>query len=151
LNLFDKALPVAVALFSFGYIWLAFEIPTAPIGDPLGPRAFPILLGVALVLAAILLAIENHKMPKKEWEVLFSRRTLRVNGGIFLLSVVYIIIFEPLGYIPATILYLLCLTNCLNRGRLFLNLVVSVGFALCSYGVFAKLLGASLPHGIMPL
>ncbi|NDC88569.1 MAG: tripartite tricarboxylate transporter TctB family protein, partial [Bacteroidetes bacterium] len=46
---------------------------------------------------------------------------------------VYIIAFEPLGFILSTASYLLALTVAFNRKRWLMNMLTSVLFAVISY------------------
>jgi putative tricarboxylic transport membrane protein len=59
--------------------------------------------------------------------------------------------FEALGYVLATSIYLLVLTSYFNRGKWVANVLTSVLFSLISYLMFTKLLGVNLPPGILGL
>jgi putative tricarboxylic transport membrane protein len=63
---------------------------------------------------------------------------------------VYFVIFEPAGYVIATVLYLIPLTAYFNPRKWVMNVTTSVLFALVSYTMFTKMLGVSLAKGIFP-
>ena len=62
----------------------------------------------------------------------------------------YFAVFEWLGYIFSTAVYLLVLTAYFNRGSWTVNVLTSVLFGIGSYLMFTKLLGVNLPPGILP-
>ena len=45
--LIDRIIGVAALLLAAVYLYATAQIPTLEIGDPLGPKAFPRLLGIA--------------------------------------------------------------------------------------------------------
>jgi putative tricarboxylic transport membrane protein len=59
-------------------------------------------------------------------------------------------VFESLGYVIATSIYLLVLMAYFNRGKWVANVLTSVLFSIGSYVMFVKLLGVSLAPGILP-
>ena len=65
-------------------------------------------------------------------------------------TAIYIVTFEPLGFVLSTAIYLLVLTAYFNRNRWLMNVLTSVLFAVISYFMFTKLLGVNLPLGILP-
>ena len=54
----DRIIFVCIIVLAAGYFYATSEIPSLEIGDPLGPKAFPRLLGIALLLTAGLLFLE---------------------------------------------------------------------------------------------
>ena len=56
-----------VALAAF-FIWAAFQIQLSFITDPLGPRAFPIVIGVVLGLTGLIVALRPD--PEPDWPAL---------------------------------------------------------------------------------
>jgi putative tricarboxylic transport membrane protein len=125
-------------------------IPRLMIGDPLGPRAFPILIALGLLVAAALLVYETWKAArerKADESVLppFDRKLIAVMAGI----VVLLLCFEPVGYVISVGVFLLAMTMFLNRGHVVTNLVVSLGFTLISAFVFNHFLDVRLPTGLL--
>jgi putative tricarboxylic transport membrane protein len=78
------------------------------IADALGPKAFPALLGIGLVLSALLLFLETRrageKVQEKE-EVLEEKGQLFLIGGVTLWSLIFFTILETLGFLLSCALY----------------------------------------------
>lgn len=147
----DRFLAIAVAVGASAYLYADYHIPTAELGDPLGPRAFPALIGILLLISAALLMLENRRRAPKPLEDPDSKRSTPyfVLGGMLLWTICYYAAFEPVGYIIATIIYLFGLLCYFNAGRHRTNVSVAVGFTVIAYGVFSQFLGVQLPPGPM--
>lgn len=151
----DKILTTMLMLFGIVYLWMTYQIPVGSFGDPMGPRAFPFILGTILVLCTLVLIVQGYRKQKRASDPQTDDRavpaSLRLIVGIAVWSGFYVFFFESLGYLLATTIYILGLTNWLYRGHILLNLIISVGFTLISYVLFVKFLGAMLPMGVIPL
>lgn len=150
----DRIIFVCTLLLAGVYFWATAQIPSLELGDPLGPKAFPRLLGVGLLISAAMLLAEILRDRKKvqaepapawRWE---PHQWVVV--AISAWTAIYILVFEPLGYMLSTAVYLLVLTAYFNRGRWLMNVLTSVLFAAISYFAFTKLLGVNLAPGILP-
>jgi len=149
--LIDRIIGVVTLLAAAVYLYATSQIPTLEIGDPLGPKAFPILLGIVLIAAAILLFIETLKadgapaagVPRE------SLRYLWLIGGVTLWTALYFGVFDRAGYLVSTTVYLLVLTAVFNRGKWTANVLTSVLWSAGSYVLFVKVLGVVLPVGIL--
>ncbi|MEO7728255.1 MAG: tripartite tricarboxylate transporter TctB family protein [Burkholderiales bacterium] len=151
----DRIISAAALFLAAVYLYATTRIPTLEIGDPLGPKAFPNLLGIALILAAILLFIETLKAGKSDQPVApaaprENMRHLWMIGGVVMWTAIYFGVFDLAGYLLTTTIYLLVLTSVFNRGKWRANVLTSVLFALGSYVLFVKILGVTLPKGMQP-
>jgi len=173
----DRVIFVLILALAGVYFWATQQIPSLEIGDPLGPKAFPRLLIIALLVTAALLAGEmwkarhEKKPPPAEAETkvdplevgsrlgyagpLFGAQAgtkveYLVVAGVAVWTGLYFLSFEPLGFMIATTLYLLGLTNFFNRGKWITNSVTSILFPICGYFLFTKALGVNLARGILP-
>jgi putative tricarboxylic transport membrane protein len=139
------------------YLLLDARLPTARIGDPLGPKAFPALVGGGLVLSALLLLLETRRNRRALGAVVADRRPATDRWVVLLLagmvawSALYYACFELLGYLIATPLFILGLLACFNRRRPGLNLAVAIGFTIVVYLLFSVGLGVPLPTGPLPI
>lgn len=149
----DRIIGVLTLLLAAVYLYATAQIPTLEIGDPLGPKAFPVLLGIALILAAMLLLFESLKAGAVEEGAAApaDRRHLWLIAGVTLWTALYFWVFDRAGYLVSTTVYLLVLTGVFNRGKRFANILTSVLFALGSYILFVAILGVSLAKGVPPL
>jgi putative tricarboxylic transport membrane protein len=147
----DRIIAAATILLAAVYLYATAQIPTLEIGDPLGPKAFPILLGIALIAAAILLFFETLKKSAEPGETAprESVRHLWLIGGVALWTAFYFGVFDRAGYLVATAVYLIVLTAVFNAGKWLANVLTSVFFALGSYVLFVKILGVALPVGLL--
>lgn len=149
--LIDRIIGAAALLLAVVYLYATSQIPTLEIGDPLGPKAFPVLLGVCLILAAILLFIETLKKDRasQEGRPRESLRHLWLIGAVVVWTAIYFALFERAGYLIATVAYLLPMMAVFNRDRWVANVLTSLLWAAGSYALFVKVLGVSLPAGLL--
>ena len=150
----DRVICVVTLVLAAVYFYATSRIPALEIGDPLGPKAFPRLLGVGLVVSAVLLFIETLRARGKERTDApvsrAERRHLWIIAGIAGWTALYFACFEKLGYMLATSLYLLALMAYFNAGKWLANVLTSVLFCVVSYLLFTKALGVTLPRGVLP-
>jgi putative tricarboxylic transport membrane protein len=62
----------------------------------------------------------------------------------------YFLMFERLGYVISTSLFLWLTTSYFNRGKTMANVCTSLGYSGASDYLFSVLLGVNLPHGLLP-
>ena len=151
----DRVIFVCTLLLAGVYFWATEKLPSLEIGDPLGPKAFPRLLGAGLIVTAVILALEMVRgrkpvvsdVPKAEP---VDRATYFVVAGASVWTFVFFLLFEPLGYVLAGSIYLIGMTCYFNKGKWTANILTSVLFSLGSYLLFVKALGVNLARGILP-
>ncbi|HET7880339.1 MAG TPA: tripartite tricarboxylate transporter TctB family protein [Acetobacteraceae bacterium] len=145
----DWFLAVAVMVGACTYLYADYHIPTTELGDPLGPRAFPALIGLLLLISAALLMIETvRRGPDRGSTPDVVRPThYPILAGMLVWTICYYAAFEPAGYIVATVIYLFGLLCFFNAGRHVVNVAVAAGFTATAYGVFSQFLGVQLPSG----
>ena len=148
------ACTIAVAVI---YLYATTLIPVLAIGDPLGPKAFPRLLGIALLIAPGFLALELWRArgrkaedPQPPAAPLFEGKVIAVLVVVAIWTGAYYLVFEPLGYILATTAYLLPMMAWFNRGRWVANVSSTVFFVAFTYFLFVKL-EVRLPQGVLPI
>jgi putative tricarboxylic transport membrane protein len=150
----DRVIFVCIVILAAVYFYATAQIPSLEIGDPLGPKAFPRLLGIALVITGGILLMEmwrarGDKVQKDaaapaDWPV------LRVLGGVVVWTALYFSVFELLGFVIATSIYLLVLMAYFHPGRWTTNILTSVLFCIGTYVMFNHVLGVNLTKGILP-
>lgn len=118
-------------------------------GDPLGPRAFPVLLGILFALAGVLLLFESVGGREVAAAGAQAPTRLGVVAAVAVFTMVFFALLEPLGYLVAFTLYLFALMTWLHRKSPLACLATAVLFSLGSYVLFAKALGVSLAKGIL--
>jgi putative tricarboxylic transport membrane protein len=154
----DRVILACTIVVAIIYLYATTLIPTLAIGDPLGPKAFPRLLGIALLIAAAFFALElwrarssDQERPKASSEPpMFEGPVVAVLAVVVVWTGLYYLVFEDLGYVLATTIYLLPLMAWFNRGRWVMNVVSTLVFVLSTYFLFVAL-EVRLPAGVLPI
>jgi len=150
----DRIICAVTLLLAVVYLYATAQIPTLEIGDPLGPKAFPRLLGIGLILSAVLLFLETVRAGKGQAPQpalpAHGQRHLWIVAAVVVWTALYFLVFEKLGYLIATTVYLLALMAYFNRGKWLANVLTSVLFCVISYLLFTKALGVTLAKGVLP-
>lgn len=136
-------------------VWL-----TVPVGYGVGPRAFPLWLGLALVvLSALLLlkglfggykplAADAHAGADDLEAILPLRKRLGLVATVCGVIVAYGWMMPRLGFVLATgITVAVTLVGPLGERRPLLVAGMAVGIAVGTWLAFGKLLGAYMPSG----
>lgn len=149
----DRVIFVCIIVLTAVYFYATAQIPTLEIGDPLGPKAFPRLLGIGLLITAAMLFMEIWRArktpPEDASQPSVDRRHLKVVAVVVAVTAVYLAVFTLLGYVIATGIYLVGLMAYFHPGKWTANILTAVLFAVLSYLMFSKL-GVTLPRGVLP-
>ena len=150
----DRIILACTILIAVAYLYATTLIPSLEIGDPLGPKAFPRLIGIALLIAAALLALEIWRergkvAAKVEGAAQFDPAVLKVLVVVVIWIGIYYSMLEGLGYVLATSAFLFPLMAWFNRGKWIANAISAVGFAAMTYWLFVAL-DVRLPRGVLP-
>lgn len=151
----DRIIFILTVILAVVYLYATEQFPSLEIGDPLGPKAFPRLLGIGLLMTAAGLLAGILRAPKtgaagSERKDSGDNRHYLVVVAAVAWTGLYLAVFIRLGYAIATTVYLLALMACFHRGKWMTNLLTSVMFGFISYLMFTRLLDVSLPRGILP-
>ena len=152
----DKVIFVATLILAAVYFYATSQIPSLEIGDPLGPKAFPRLLGIGLLITAGVLLMEilrARKTPPPPVDPAVEKEDpphWPLLGSVVVWTSVYFAVFTTLGFIISTSLYLLGMTMWFHRGHWKMNVLTSVLFSAGSYYMFTQLLGVTLAQGVLP-
>ena len=148
------ALAAVTTVFAVAYIRATAALPIPQLVDPVGPRAFPYLLGGGLLACSAGLVAEGLVLFRDEAVVAGAGFDLadpryRIAAGVMGWTLAYYVAFGPLGYILSTTLFLVGLIYVFDGRRLWTALTVSPGFAVASYFLFNNLLDVFLPAGTL--
>jgi putative tricarboxylic transport membrane protein len=151
----DRVIFVCTLILAGIYFYATEQLPSLEIGDPLGPKAFPRLLGIVLVITALVLLLEILRARKKPVAPAANAEPIDFRVSLIIAGVVvwtfgYFLIFERLGFMISTSIFLLGLMAYFHRGKWVSNVFSAFGFAIGAYFLF-KLLGVQLAPGILPL
>lgn len=163
----DLILSAVLCLLAVVYAVEAFGLPqTSPNQADIGPRAYPLLILALLILATVVLA------AKALWRIVIGSRpattvtatdrrgTLNQLIGLGLnvvVTVVYLELLIPLGFILATAIFVAVEVAMIGGWHRYggRRALIPIAFG-CLYGIviyvlFADLLGVLLPRGIFSL
>lgn len=138
----DRIAGALLVLFAGWYGWEsgAYHVD---FGDPMGPASFPRALAIPLGLLGLYLAVRPD--PDPEWS---SGRYLLAQVATIVLLIVYALVLQPMGFIPATAL-LAGLLAVMLGARPARAAVSGVATSLGFYVLFDWLLEIPLPPGVM--
>lgn len=133
--------------FSILYTVAAWMLPNAPIGDPMAPKYFPLVIG--LLSSAFSIALIARGVRKKE----AARKGKAPDaghwiliGGLVACCLGYAAILERIGFLASTVLFLgamLFLVNGVKGWKA--NILTALGFSFGIWYVFEKIFMISLP------
>lgn len=158
----ERRLGAGLLAIGAGYLAAAFLI-SEPEGGyaAVGPRAFPIAIGIALVTVGLWTAFRAHGTagapspgaakaqaapapdaapPAADW---------RAAAPSVLLFLVYIALLEPLGYLLATTAFIALAARLLGSRRWGRDLLASLAVTVSVYALFSLALGLRLPAGLL--
>jgi putative tricarboxylic transport membrane protein len=166
----DLMLSAVLAVIAVVYAIESFDLPeTSPNQADIGPRAYPLLILVLMVLTTALLMLKSLRSfsssarPEvgSEPESRADRHTMLFQlvsmALVVVSSVVYLELMIPLGFIVATALFLAVQVAIIGGWRryggrrMFIPIVFACLTSVAIYMLFADSLGVPLPQGIFSL
>lgn len=122
--------------------------------DPVGPKFFPMIIGVAALVLAVILAIAIPRGSKGEADAgedidPEAPGDWRTVGLLIALFVAMILLVNLLGWVIMSALFFAGAATILGSKHYVRNLVVGIVLALASFYAFYSGLGIPLPAGIL--
>jgi putative tricarboxylic transport membrane protein len=131
---------IGLALAAF-FIWQATQIQVSFITDPIGPKTFPIIIGLLLGISSLVVMLRPD--PKPHWPA--GARLLEIGIAVVAL-VLYAYALPVIGFVIATALAAAFLSW--RLGTPVLRAVVAgIAISVGIYVVFHLILGLSLAKG----
>ena len=141
--------PVLLIIFGIVYITLTLNLQKSNIGDPNSPMYFPMLLGILLTVMSCIYFIQEYRkrhLTFKAFSQLFEKATFIRIILTIILAVIYAFIFERLGFLVSTVLFLGAIMFLINGYQRWLqNILVTVIFSGIAWYTFSQKLDVSLP------
>lgn len=155
----DIWLAVCVMVMACAYLYADARLPAERIGDPLGPKAFPALVGIGLLLSGLLLLLETWRKRKsiddpalvKPPEVPGAKHQSTILVAMVVWVTLYYSVFTRLGYVVSTVAFLLGLLSYFHRGHHVANVTIAIGFTVVFDLLFSRFLGVPLPAGLLSI
>ncbi|MEZ4867351.1 MAG: tripartite tricarboxylate transporter TctB family protein [Caldilineaceae bacterium] len=143
-HLTDRISGLVLLLVAIGYTWQATSLTSKMPADPLGPSAFPLMLGILLGICSLWLIIKPD--PNPTWP--HAKAWLQM-GMIIGSLVLYAYTIRPLGFVIATTIEMIIL-SIIFKGPPVKTVAAAVVMSLCLYFLFDFGLGLNLPNGLLP-
>jgi len=151
----DVLLGVCVIIGAAVYLHADADLPVLQNGGPMGPQAFPALVGIGLLASGLLLLGETWRRRRTAGVGAtvpadpIERRSRAILAAMTAWTGLYYFAFERAGYVVATVVYMFALLAFFNRGRWLVNAASAAGFTLAAYMLFTSFLQVALPRGIL--
>jgi putative tricarboxylic transport membrane protein len=140
---FDTIAGCVFLIIGMFFITASMGISQSSYGSKVGPNIFPTGLGAILVLLSIIVIAQARRVKPatKEKEQKNYKRFALVLSSTFL----YILLFEALGYVISTFLYLIFVFQVMERKKPFYSILIAAFFSVAVYIVYVVVLQGTLP------
>ena len=116
--------------------------------EPVGPRAYPLLMLGLMAAGLVYLAFRPTPIVHKDDEPQLDRETLNKIGLCVALLLVFAATFEPLGFIVSSILIGVPMAR-LYGGRWLPSVVIIGLMSIALYWLFDRVMDVPLPLGLL--
>lgn len=116
--------------------------------EPVGPRAYPLLMLGLMAAGLVYLAFRPTPIVRKDDEPELDRETLNKIGLCVALLLVFAATFEPLGFIVSSILIGVPMAR-LYGGRWLPSVVIIGLMSIALYWLFDRVMDVPLPLGLL--
>ena len=140
----------ALLLVCAGLAVMAWPYQAAFSYEPVGPRAYPLLMLGLLGLALLYLVLRPTPIVHSEDEPPLDRATLNKIGLCILLLLIFAGLFEPLGFILSSMLIGVPMAR-LYGGRWLPSVIVISLMSVALYLLFDRLMDVPLPLGLLDI
>jgi putative tricarboxylic transport membrane protein len=156
---------IAAVLLGAVYTSIAYHLPRATVGNPVGPIVFPLIVGYGMIALGALMVIQDQLRLRRaagqraqgtggagSQAAVQPRMTVygRNIAIVAAVCVAYALLFERLGYVLSTFLFLESILLLFNGWKKWkMTLIVSLGFSIGVYILFSNFLGIPLPRMIL--
>ena len=137
----DRVLGVFGLAIAAFYIWQATQVRESFISDPVGPKTFPIIIGLTLIISSLVIIFRPDEDPR--WPSLSRLAEMAVVVGVLLL---YANLLPEVGFVIATAVTAAFLSWRLDTKPLQAA-VAGVAISVGIYTVFHVILGLSRAEG----
>ena len=146
--LFQRIFASGLLIVCAGLAMMAWPYQAAFSYEPVGPRAFPLLMLALMALGLIYMIFRPSPVVHSEEDPQLDRQTLTKIGLCVLLLLVFAGTFEPLGFILSSILVGIPMAR-LYGGRWLPSIVIISLMSVGLYLLFDKAMDVPLPLGLL--
>ncbi|MFE4002508.1 tripartite tricarboxylate transporter TctB family protein [Nocardioides sp. YIM B13467] len=131
---------------------LSFTSPGAQ-AEGVGPRFFPLVASSILVVGGLSLIVNSFRHRGADETASGPSGESPIPPGrlavVIAQFVGFLLIFEPIGFLLATALFMTLMTSYVRPDKWRVNTIVAVATSVTVYFSFTELLGVGLPPGIL--
>lgn len=149
---FDKTTSIVFFIIGILFIVQSTQISDSAYGSTVGPKTFPLGLGIVLVLLSLRLFYETWRQAVKARVAKGPEAPLKTSSIeikkfliLFVSAIAYVFFLEIAGYVITTFIFLLLNFQNMERGKILYSVIISAAFSVGIYYLFTVLLGGSLP------
>lgn len=146
----DRWIATGTGALALWFMWSAWNLPRFRLTTVIDAHVFPLVVGAAMFAFSVLLWVQSGAR-RREASVAWAGMDLRRGALLAILTLLYIVVLEPLGYLLSTFVFLLLAPAALGWRRWWVSAVVALLFAGGTYYLFSSVLLVPLPRGILPL
>lgn len=140
---FDRYASIAFLLVGLLFVVESQKISNSAYGSSVGPKIFPMWLGIILLILSLRLLYETFKYKTEESDK--TKLQYKKFAIIFFSAILYAFVLEKIGYVISTFVFLLIAFQTMERGRYISTILIAAIFSFGVYYFFAEFLGGSLP------
>jgi putative tricarboxylic transport membrane protein len=148
----DNALALLFLLLSVFYLAYATTLRGGLMSDLVGPRTYPILLGILGIGLSLLFffrkfsSLTRARLPRERTRTL--RGEMRDLQGLALI-IGYVLVMDTLGYLIATILFATATVKWLGQPTWRASVVFAVILTAATFSLFTWAFDVRLPVGVI--
>lgn len=146
--LLQRIFASVLLLACIGLALMAWPYQAAFSYEPVGPRAFPLLMLGLMGLGLLYMLIRPTPIVHSDDDPKLDRQTLNKIGLCVVLLLIFAGLFEPLGFILSSILIGIPMAR-LYGGRWGPSIIVTTLMSIGLYLLFDKLMDVPLPLGLL--
>ncbi|WP_282936908.1 tripartite tricarboxylate transporter TctB family protein [Paenibacillus sp. RC67] len=140
---FDRYAGIVFLAIGAAFVIGSRSISTSAYGSNVGANIFPMVLGAFLALMSLRLIYETFRRQQSEKKK--QNLDYKRFGIIFAAAVLYAYFLEDVGFVISTFLFLLIGFQTMQRGRIWVSLLISAVFSYGVYFLYVNVLDGSLP------
>lgn len=149
----DRAASLLFLLTGIYGFFFSIQLPMGRWNEP-GPGVFPVTLSILLLVSGVSWFIlgrrgaEGKSQEKKAgWRD--TAKNLSTPLKIIGITALLILVFNQVGYLVASSLYLFVLLFWVSRYRIIVSIPLALSIAIGSWYFFQKVLSVQLPKGLL--
>jgi len=143
----NNTMIICIILFIWNTIYM---IEAINMGSPIrkgrvGVNFFPIVISCLMYIVTFYLLVNSFKQNKEIIDFNFTRKSKPILIIVF--TIIYILLFKPIGYMLSSILYIFSIVSIFDSKKrsLYIKIIYSVIIAILIFLLYEKIFAIRLP------